>query len=293
MKNPGHTSLGAAYREMLSSGDLVMVAGAVTDATLDITPRSSIWPMRQAVGGTPGFWSLLNIAAGTYDVISDDALDTSTARCMVLQSGGIQRIGAGLFNDKLSPHGGSGGLAASGGVSDGCQIDVAQIEEGGAIAVADHYVPSGARFMLFALTAVGVQGHLSVSAIVPGNPGSFIINSSNAADTSVIQYAIIDPAIMASNQLSGCRDATASKSLQVIRGTLVAGTLAFPCTKPAAGKTGVYAQRVTPGGALGHLRISATAAGDPGSVTVTSTNAGDTSVVDVFVWSHLDYGASF
>lgn len=224
-------------------------------------------------------------------MITDDVLDVSTLRALVLQGGATQRIGAGLFNDKLSPHGGSGGLAASGGVSDGCQVDVIQIEAAGTITVADHYVPSGARFMLFALNAVGAQGHLSVANVVPGNPGSFDIVSSNAGDTSVIQYAIIDPAIMASNQLLGGRESYAGKSLQVLRGTLVAGTLAFPGTIPVtANKSGIYAQRVTPGGALGHLTVVTVTAGDPGSITVTSSNAGDTSVVDVFRWDNAGYG---
>lgn len=294
MKNPGHTSLSAAYQEMLVSPNLILAGGTVTDATLAINPRSSIWPQRITAAGTPGFLSLVNIATGTYDVITDNVLDVSTLRALVLQGGATQRIGAGLFNDKLSPHGGSGGLAASGGVSDGCQVDVVQIEAAGTITVNDHYVPSGARFMLFALTAGGVQGHLSVANVVPGNPGSFDIVSSNAGDTSVIQYAIIDPAIMQTNQLIGCRDGSVAKSLQVLRGTLVAGTLAFPGTIPVtANKSGIFAQRVTPGGALGHLTVTVVTAGDPGSITVASSNAGDTSVVDVFRWANTSYGQAF
>lgn len=295
MKNPGHTSLGAAYREMATSAILTLAAGQAVDATMFLDARSIFWPMRQSFAGTPGFLSMGATVAGSpgsYTVLTDDVLDVSTLRTIIHHGGATQRIGAGYFNDKLSPHGGAGGTGAAGGVSDGYQADVVQLQDG-FVTVANHYVPSGARFMLFPLVAQGTLGHLSLANIVPGNPGSFDIVSSNVLDTSSIQYAIIDPAAMASQNLVGCRDGNSAKILQVIRGTLVAGSLAFPATVDVASRVGMFAQRVTPGGALGHLRVSTQAVGDPGSITVQSNNAGDTSVVDVFYWNHIGMGASF
>lgn len=41
-------------------------------------------------------------------------------------------------------------------------------------------------------TAGGTLGHLSVASVTPGTPGSFIINSSSNADTSTVNYLVIN-----------------------------------------------------------------------------------------------------
>jgi hypothetical protein len=267
-----------------------MVGGTVTDASLPINVHSSIWPCRTAAAGTQGFPALANIIANSYDVLSDSALDQSTFRTVVLQGGGHEDnlpATPTIARRKLSPHAGDGGLQAGGSTSMGVQIgSVSMVDEGGTATVNTFYVPSGARFMLFPLVAGATKGHLSLANIVPGNPGSFDIVSSGAGDDSVIQFAIIDPAVMLGNNMLGIGEGRTVKALQVVRATLVAGTLAIPATFSTTTQAGLFVQRVTPGGALGHLRAAAPVVGDPGTCTVTSSNAGDTSIVDLFVW-HL------
>lgn len=285
MLHPGHTSLGAAYQIQNNSALAVLVAGQALGVVGTVDVRTAIWLQRVTAAGTPGFLSLANIIAGAFDILSSSNLDTSSVRGTLHQGGAVST------NEKLAPSCDGLSLSSIGTSSDGYQIDTVALVAGGKT-VNTHYVPSGARFMLQALTAGGVMGHLSYTNVVPGNPGSFDIVSSDAGDISVIQYAIIDPATMGLSPIGANRLGNNGRALQVLRGVMAAGTVTIPGVFPTASKTGIILQRVTPGGALGHLTVGTVTAGDLGSVVCGSNNAGDTSTVDAFVWNIDQFGNS-
>ncbi len=68
-----------------SIGTATLVAGTVTVATTAVTGSSLIFISRETAGGTLGHLSLDNIVAGTsFDIISDEAADTSTVNWWII-----------------------------------------------------------------------------------------------------------------------------------------------------------------------------------------------------------------
>lgn len=61
----------------------------------------------------------------------------------------------------------------------------------GTVTVADTAVTANSRIFLTAQLLGGTQGILAVTARTPG--ASFVITSSNAADTSTVAYEIFEP----------------------------------------------------------------------------------------------------
>lgn len=281
MRNPGHTSLGKVGRIMFYDNQHSLVAGTYTEVALPITGNSSIWTQRVTVGGTPGFLSYGTITPGdpgSVVINSDNALDTSAIRTFVLDG----------LSDSGSPESNGGAI---GGATPGFQWGTATLVAG-TVTIATKRIPSGAKVMAFAKTlGGGATGHLSARVLTYGNPGSFIIESSNAAADGVVQWAIVDPAAMASYQFLGKTEGSAAKAVQILSGSLVAGAVTLVGTFPTAAlKTGIYIQRASVAGAAGHLTVGTVTAGDGGSVVVNSSNAGDTSPVNVFVFNHEAFG---
>lgn len=271
--------MGKVGRVMFYDNQRNLVAGTYTEVALPITGNSSIWTQRVTVGGTPGWLRYATITPGnpgTIEIRSSNALDTSSIRTFILDG-----IKAG------SPEGNGNAL---GGATPGFQWGTVRLAAGAAV-VNTLRVPSGARLMAFAQdNGGGAPGHLSATVLAYGNPGSFRIDSSNGADDSLIQWAIVDPAALASYQFLGKTEGSTAKAVQLLSGVLVAGTVTLAGSFPVNAKTGIFVTRRLAGGVLGHLTVGAITTGDGGSVVIGSSDVGDTSTVDVFVFNHECFG---
>jgi hypothetical protein len=69
-------------------GTATLAAGTVTVSTTAVTANSNIFVSSNADGGTPGWVKVNNVVAGTsFDIVSSDALDTSTVAWMIVERG--------------------------------------------------------------------------------------------------------------------------------------------------------------------------------------------------------------
>lgn len=285
MRTPGHTSLGSAMQGMQSSGNLVMVAGVIADATLFFNANTTVWPARITVGGTAGFIDTATVtpgSPGTYTLTSTNALDTSTFRALLLNAG------VNAPDKGLGPSAIAGG--ALGAATDGIFVQTTTLVAGSKV-LNGHRIPSNMGVMLQMVTPGGAPGHLTWVATA-GNPGSLTITSSNGADTSVVRYAIIDVDMLKNQARLGGGEGNTYPAFQYLRAAMVGGTVTIPCRRKVTGnKTGIIVGRKATGGVLGHLSVGTVTAGDPGSIVVNSTDAGDTSTVEIFIWDQQSYGS--
>lgn len=139
------------------------------------------------------------------------------------------------------------------------------------------------------VTAGGTLGLLAEAAVTPGSPtGSFIVNSSNALDTSAVRCYLLQGRQSASQKYGGGNGPGGSNlgqsghGIQITTATLVAGTVTVTAASLGVASTSflrIIARHKTRAGTPGQL--SWAVAGGGTGITITSTNALDTSVVTI------------
>lgn len=156
-------------------------AGCLTDPD-----KCTIILSRNTPGGTLGFLSAPSATRGavatTFTITSNNAADVSTVNWMAIPKN-IGLSNSTTFTNNASLRRGPSGL---------------QVQKGRATLVAGTKSVTGIPFKAGALVFVmaadfgGTSGKLSVpSATVDPTTGTFVINSNNAADTSLVDWVVI------------------------------------------------------------------------------------------------------
>lgn len=282
MRNPGHTSLGAAYKPM-ASASANLVAGTATFNGLFVDQSSVVIAQRAAVAGAPGQLAEAAVTPGnpgSFIVNSSNAGDTSSIIAYLFQGAGLK--------EKFTAQGPGFGASAAAPLS---RAGTAVLAAGTVVvdlAALGILNKGNLRAILMHKTRAGTAGHLSYAIGGDGvTTTTLTITSDNALDTSTVTWIVFNvDRLGGHNPIGSGMLGTAYPALQYRRVTLVAGTATEITTRyPSTSKTGIILQRLAPGGVLGFLSVGNVTAGNPGSVVVNSSDAGDTSVVDIFTFS--------
>lgn len=278
MRNPGHTSLGAAYRA-ISLASVTLAAGAASIASLYVDQNSIVIPQRTAVAGAPGTLAEAAVTPGnpgSFTVNSSNAGDTSAVTAYLFQG---QSLGQ-KFQPLGNTAGGNIGSTVPGMISGTATLVAGSV----VVSFATRPISNtgNLRAIIRHKTRAGTPGFLTYTIVGT----DLTITSSNALDTSTVSYLLFNyNAIEGSASLGSAAGGMQWPSLQYRRVTLVAGTATQSTMMlPSTSKNGIILQRVATGGVLGFLTVGNVTAGNPGAVVVNSSDAGDTSVVDVFVF---------
>lgn len=251
-------------------GTATLVAGAVTGiaAGFITDPQfATIILSRNTPGGTLGFLSAPVADRGggitTFSIASSNAADVSTVNWLVIPKNGAN--GSTEFTNQATLRRSPSGL----NVVTGYTTLVA-----GTKTVTGIPMGPNARVYVMAATLAGTTGKLSapVASINP-TAGTFVINSNNAADVSVVGYVVVSESL---------RFSPSGPIFSQSTGTLVAGTGTFAGLDPSnqGDNLLVLASAIglaTPGNLSAPLGGSNRTAG---GVKITSSTA-ETSLVEV------------
>lgn len=153
---------GLSDRAILSGGTIT----PAQTATCAVTTPQSIFLTSALTGGTPGFLRVGTRTAGTSFVLSSTGgSDTSSVDFLMVP--GLAPVSPFISLGRATLVGGTVTVAAP----------------------LTQALASGQQIYLSVAATGGTQGNLSVGARTPGV--GFVINSDNAADTSIVEYGIL------------------------------------------------------------------------------------------------------
>lgn len=252
-------------------GTATLVAGTVTGINVGCTsaPDScTIILSRNTPGGTLGFLTAPTSGRSTTNmtITSTNAADVSTVNWMAIPKN-VGLAASTSFTNNASLRRGPSGI---------------QVQKGRATLVAGTKtvtgIPFGPTAIVFAMAADfgGTSGKLSVpTATVDSTTGTFVINSNQAADTSVVDWVVINRIL---------RFDASGRVFSQARGDL-SGTTVFTKMNPLnETDTCVLASVITPTGTSGNLSapLVERVRGD-GSIGITPSTA-DTSNIEVVLF---------
>ncbi len=251
-------------------GTATLVAGAAPNINAGCPTGNDVCTIilsRNTPGGTLGF---LTAQSGqrtgtTFGIDSTNALDTSTVNWMAIPKN-IGLSASATFSNTASLRRGPSGLA---------------VQKGRATLVAGTKtvtgVPFGSGALVFVMAAdfAGTSGKLSVpSATLDATTGSFVINSNQAADTSTVDWVVINRIL---------RFSPSGQIFSQSFGTLLNGAATFTRMNPMQDlDTAVLASVYTPS-TPGNLSAPV-ASRTGGSVALASSAGGDISVVELVLF---------
>lgn len=249
-------------------GTATLVGGAATliDAgCLTSIDLCTILLSRNTPGGTLGFLSAPSAQRGvgvtTFRISSSNGADTSTVNWLAIPKSNNQSDGLNGGGFRKSP--------SNKFVQRGTATLV-----GGTVTVTDVAMSAAARIFVMANTFGGTPGKLSAPvASVDAAAGTFVINSDSGADTSTVDWIVVDEPL---------RFSPSGRLFYQSKNTLVAGDATFSDANPLDEPAAILASIIdvsTPG------NLSAPAASRlSGDYLIHSSNSSDVSTVESSVF---------
>ncbi len=250
-------------------GTATLVAGTlagISPGCLTNPGFATILLSRNTPGGTLGFLSAPSsargLAATTFTINSDNAADVSTVNWIAIPRQNIPTyfVPAGSF--RRPP---SGTFVVRG---------AATLAAGTKTVVTGAQFSADARIFVTCATIGGTPGKLSApAASINPATGTFVINSNQAADTSIVDWVLVDEPLKSS---------PSGTFLYQANGSLVDGTSTYTLAdRIFTGEQSVIASVCSPGGTVGNLNAPLINRSVIGTFIVASDSATETSLVEV------------